>query len=69
MEDNKILETIKNSQIQMKPRGHFILQAMLMLVGLWYENREAATTEGGPVKEIPMAVESLLLMHRVWGQE
>ena len=29
--DNNILETIKNKQIQMKPRWHFILQAVLMM--------------------------------------
>lgn len=31
--ENKILETIKNSDIQMKPRWHFILKAVLMMVG------------------------------------
>lgn len=30
--ENKILETIKNSDIHMKPRWHFILKAVLMTV-------------------------------------
>ncbi len=37
-------------------------QAILMLVGHWYENREASS--GQSVREIPMAVESLLLIDR-----
>lgn len=31
--DNKILETIKNDQIRMKPRWHFIFKAVLTMVG------------------------------------
>ena len=39
------------------------LQAIRLLVGHWYENREA-TDAGQPVREIPLAVESLLWLDR-----
>lgn len=43
-----------------------IKQAMLLLIGHWYENREA--TQSGALKEIPLAVESLINLERVaWG--
>lgn len=41
-------------------------QAILLLVGHWYENRETIVTGGGMPKEIPLAVESLLLVDRNW---
>lgn len=41
-------------------------QALLLLVGHWYENREA--TQTGALKEIPWAVEALINLERVhWG--
>jgi len=42
-----------------------VKQAILLLIGHWYENREAITTSGAMPKEIPMAVESLLWLDRV----
>lgn len=46
----------------------WVKQAMLLLVGHWYENREATITGAGVLSNaVPFAVESLLLMHRfVW---
>lgn len=41
-------------------------QAILLLVGHWYENREAIVTSGAMPKQIPLAYESLLQMDRVW---
>lgn len=41
-------------------------QAILLLVGHWYENREAIVLTGAVPKEIPLAVKSLLLVDRVW---
>jgi uncharacterized phiE125 gp8 family phage protein len=41
-----------------------IKQALLLLVGHWYEHREAVS-DGGREAELPMAVDSLLWMHRV----
>lgn len=41
-------------------------QALLLLVGHWYENREG--TQTGALKEIPLAVEALINLERVhWG--
>ncbi len=42
-----------------------IRQAMLLLIGHWYENREAVNV-GNIVSEMPMAVEALLFPHRVF---
>lgn len=40
-------------------------QAMLLLIGHYYENREAVVApEGGRLQEVPMAVQSLLLIDR-----
>lgn len=41
-------------------------QAILMLVGHWYENRELALTTGAVPKELPFAVEALF---RPWRRE
>ncbi len=41
-----------------------VKQAMFLLIGHWYENREAVATSGAMPKELPMAVESLLWMDR-----
>lgn len=40
-------------------------QAILLLVGHWYENRESVATSGAVPKSIPLAFESLALMDRV----
>lgn len=40
-------------------------QAMLLLLGHWYENREAANV-GNIVNALPMAVDALLLADRGW---
>jgi uncharacterized phiE125 gp8 family phage protein len=40
-------------------------QAMLLLIGHWYENREAVVIGKAPAK-MPMAVESLLWLDRMW---
>ncbi len=40
-----------------------IWQAMLLLIGHYYENREAA---GDTRSEIPLGVEALLYRHRRW---
>lgn len=47
------------------PKG--IVQAMLLLVGHWYEAREAVIISTGRalVAEVPMTVDALLSMHRV----
>lgn len=42
-----------------------IKQAILLLVGHWYENREASVI-GTTVAELPMAVESLLFPYRTF---
>lgn len=39
-------------------------QAMYLIIGHWYENREAILTSGAVPKEIPMGAEDLLLMDR-----
>lgn len=41
-------------------------QAILLLAGHWYENREAIIATGAVPKEIPLAVESLLMLDRNW---
>jgi len=41
-------------------------QAILLLVGHWYENREAIVVTGAIPKEMPMAVRSLIQMNRNW---
>ncbi len=42
-------------------------QAVLLLIGHWYENREA-TQNGTVLREIPLAVEALInLERRTWG--
>lgn len=41
-------------------------QAILMLLGHWYENRELALTTGAVPKELPFAVEALI---RPWRRE
>lgn len=38
-------------------------QAILMLMGHWYENREAAIP-GSPVKDVPMSVQELIWLDR-----
>lgn len=43
-----------------------IKQAMLLLIGNWYENREQAII-GHQVNELPFAVKSLLNLDRVWS--
>lgn len=43
-----------------------IKQAILLIIGHWFENREAVTT-GTTINEFPMAVESLLNMERAWS--
>lgn len=42
-----------------------IRQAMLLLIGSWFENREQVIT-GTIVAELPMGVEALLFPHRVF---
>lgn len=41
-------------------------QAILMLVGHYYENREA-TLVGVSAEEVPYGVQSILDQHRAWG--
>lgn len=43
-----------------------IKQAVLLLIGHWYENRELVITSGAVPKEISMTVEALLATHRVY---
>lgn len=40
--------------------------AMLLLIGHWYENREASVI-GQSVAKLPLAVESFLQPHRIYG--
>lgn len=40
-----------------------IWAAMLLLVGHWYANREAAAQN---ISEVPLGVEALLIRHRRW---
>lgn len=42
-------------------------QAMLLLTGHWYENREAIATTGAVPKEVPFGVEALLWLDRNMG--
>ncbi|CAN7599357.1 head-tail connector protein [Bosea sp. LjRoot237] len=42
-----------------------IKQAILLLVGHWYENRESASPYN--LSEVPFGVSALLLPHRNWG--
>jgi uncharacterized phiE125 gp8 family phage protein len=44
-----------------------IRQAMLLMIGHWYENREAVATTGAMPKEMPLSVELLLWSERVMG--
>lgn len=39
-------------------------QAMLLLVGHWYENREAVQTSGAVPKQLELAVDALLMVDR-----
>lgn len=41
--------------------------ALKLLIGHWYENREAIVSTGAVPKEIPLAVESLINLHRVFA--
>lgn len=40
-------------------------QAILLLVGHWYENREAIVTSGAVPKQVPLGYDSILWMDRV----
>lgn len=40
-------------------------QAMLLLIGHWYENREAIQVTGAVPKEVPLAYEALIWQERV----
>lgn len=42
-----------------------IKQGMLLMIGHWYENREAVVV-GNVAREVPFAVEALLYPYRVW---
>lgn len=42
-------------------------QAMLLLIGHWYENREAIATTGAVPKEVPFGVNALLWLDRNMG--
>ena len=44
-----------------------IKQAILLLIGLWYDNREAASDR--PMTNLPHAVEALLANHRAFSTE
>lgn len=46
--------------------GDDVRTAMLLLVGHWYENREASVV-GQSVAKLPMAVESFLQPYRIYG--
>jgi len=43
-----------------------VKQAMLLLIGAWYEQREAITTTGLNVKDVPFGVKALLWQDRVF---
>jgi len=43
---------------------YLLKQAMLFLVGHYYENREAVTFQTGAPVRVPLAVESILLLYR-----
>jgi len=42
-----------------------VKQSMLMLIGYWYENREAATLERGVSQRLEFAIDALLGQERV----
>lgn len=42
-------------------------QAVLLLLGHWYENREAVVVSGAVPKQLSLAVDSLLMMDRVYA--
>ncbi len=42
-------------------------QAMLLLIGHWFANREAVAVTGAVPKQMELAVESLLMMDRVYA--
>lgn len=44
-----------------------IKQAMLLIIGDWYENREALLSKGHIPKTIPFGVEALLTPYRIFG--
>lgn len=44
-----------------------IRQAILLLVGHWYENREAVVGTGAVPKPLPLAFDALLWPYRIWG--
>lgn len=44
-----------------------IRQAMFLMLGHWYENREAIVSSGAVPKELPLGVSALLWMRRVKG--
>ena len=46
------------------PQGY--KQAMLLLVGHWYENREAVISTGAIPKGLSLAVDALLMVDRNW---
>lgn len=41
-----------------------IKQAMLLLIGHWYENREAVENQNKPMTQVPLAVDALLSPYR-----
>lgn len=43
----------------------YVKRAMKLLIGHWYEHREAAI-DGSPLREIPLAVDSLIYLHRAY---
>ena len=44
-----------------------IKQAMLLIIGHLYENREAIAVSGAIPKELPLAVDALLMPYRIFG--
>lgn len=46
-----------------------IRQAMLLLIGHWYENREAflATRQTGQIAAVPLTLQSMLYSYRMWS--
>jgi len=43
-----------------------LLQAMKLLVGHWFENREGVLI-GVTARELPLAVQSLIFPYRIWS--
>ncbi len=41
-------------------------QAIMLIVGHWYENREAVVVTGAVPKQVPLAIDSLLLTNRAY---